>query len=126
MFDPPSINEMKNSSKLQVLEFIEDNLPPESATAYGLHINAELGFQCREASYFCTLLMLLQPREAIQEGGLRVEERAKIVLDEVLERLPEIPNLDEIRKKVEEPTPYTMVALQVLVDLCVPFACTCL
>ena len=81
---------MKNSSKLQVLEFIEDNLPPESATAFGLYINAELGFQRREANYVCTLLMLLQPREAIQEGGLRVEERAKIVLDEVLERLPEV------------------------------------
>ena len=57
--------------------------------------------------------MCLQPREAVQEGGLRVEEQAKIILDDVLDRLPDVPNLDEIRKRVEELTPYTMVALQV-------------
>ncbi len=57
--------------------------------------------------------MCLQPREAVQEGGLRVEEQAKVILDDVLDRLPDVPNLDEIRKRVEELTPYTMVALQV-------------
>ena len=35
-----------------------------------------------------------------------------MVLDDVLERLPEMPNLDEIRGRAEEPSPYTMVALQ--------------
>ena len=39
-------------------------------------------------------------------------EQAKVVLDDVLERLPEMPNLDEIRARAEEPSPYTMVALQ--------------
>lgn len=39
-------------------------------------------------------------------------KQAKLVLDDVLERLPEMPNLDEIRARAEEPSPYTMVALQ--------------
>lgn len=42
-----------------------------------------------------------------------MEEQAKVILDDVLDRLPDVPNLDEIRKRVEELTPYTMVALQV-------------
>lgn len=88
-------------------------MPPESASAYGLHPNAEVGFKRREAGRFCLSLALLQPREDVQEGGLRVEEKAKIVLDDVLDRLPEAPRMDEIRSRVNEPTPYTMVALQV-------------
>ena len=43
-----------------------------------------------------------------------MEEVAKAVLDDVLERLPETPPLDDIRARVDEPSPYTMVALQVL------------
>lgn len=100
-------------SWLQVMDFIEENMPPESATAYGLHTNAEVGFKRREAERFCMSLMLLQPREAAQDGGLRPEERAKLVLDDIMERLPEVPKMDEVRSRVDEPTPYTMVALQV-------------
>lgn len=36
----------------------------------------------------------------------------QVVLDDVLERLPEVPNLTDIRSRAEEPSPYTMVALQ--------------
>ncbi len=44
---------------------------------------------------------------------LSVEERAKQVLDSVMERLPELFDLEEIRGRVDEFTPYVMVALQV-------------
>lgn len=60
-----------------MLEYIEDNMPPESATAYGLHANAEVGFKRREAERFCASLLCLQPRESAQEGGLRPEEQAR-------------------------------------------------
>lgn len=62
----------------QVLEYIEENMPPESAGAYGLHANAEVGFKRREAERFCAALACLQPRGAAAEGGLRAEERAKV------------------------------------------------
>ena len=45
---------------LQVLEYIEDSMPPESAAAFGLHPNAEIGFKLREASAFCSNLQTLQ------------------------------------------------------------------
>ena len=45
---------------LQVLEYIEDSMPPESAAAFGLHPNAEIGFKLREASAFCSNLQTMQ------------------------------------------------------------------
>lgn len=45
---------------LQVLEYIEDSMPAESAVAFGLHPNAEIGFKLREAASFCSNLQLLQ------------------------------------------------------------------
>ena len=45
---------------LQVLEYIEDSMPPESAAAFGLHPNAEIGFKLREAAAFCSNLQTLQ------------------------------------------------------------------
>jgi dynein heavy chain len=97
------------------MEYIEENMPPESAAAYGLHANAEVGFKRREAERVCAALAALQPREHSggRDGGLRPEERAKLVLDDILERLPETPRLEEIAARVDEPSPYTMVALQV-------------
>lgn len=45
---------------LQVLEYIADNMPPESAVAFGLHPNAEIGFKLREAESFCGSLLSMQ------------------------------------------------------------------
>ena len=47
---------------LQVLEYIEDGMPAESAVAFGLHPNAEIGFKLREAASFCDNLKRLQVR----------------------------------------------------------------
>ena len=99
--------------KVQVLQYIEDNMPTESATAYGLHPNAQLGFLRREADNLGLSLQSLRPQKATQERVRSVEEQAKVVLDSILEKLPEVPRLDEIRARLDEPTPFAMVALQV-------------
>jgi dynein heavy chain len=52
----------------QVLEAIEETMPPETPLAFGLHPNAEIGFKLREAETFCNSLVQLQPRESA--GGL--------------------------------------------------------
>ena len=70
---------------MQVLEYIGDSMPGESAVAFGLHPNAEIGFKLREAESFCSSLLSMQPREAGGDGTLSVEERAKQVLDAVMD-----------------------------------------
>lgn len=44
---------------------------------------------------------------------MSLEERAKMVMDEMVDKLPEVYNMEDIRTKVEEVTPYVMVAIQV-------------
>ena len=72
-----------------MLEYLDEQMPPETPLAFGLHPNAEIGFKLREAETFCTSLVQLQPREAGGEGGMSVEEKAKMVLDDLTERLPD-------------------------------------
>jgi len=95
-----------------VLGYIADSMPPETPLAFGLHPNAEIGFKLREADAFCSSLLLLQPREAGGEGGMSTEEKAKMVLDDLMERLPERYDMEEIRGKIDEYSPYVMVAIQ--------------
>eukprot|EP00891_Asterochloris_glomerata_P002883 jgi/Astpho2/2883/Aster-01037 len=102
-FTPPN-----TSSHKQVLECIDETMPPETPLAFGLHPNAEIGFKLREAERFCANVLCLQPREAGGEGGMSTEEKAKMVLDDLVERLPELFDMEEIRGRVDEITPYVM------------------
>jgi hypothetical protein len=47
------------------------------------------------------------------EGGMSQEEKAKMVLDDLADRLPEQYDMEDIRSRVDEVTPYVMVAIQV-------------
>ncbi|KAL6747291.1 flagellar outer dynein arm heavy chain beta [Haematococcus lacustris] len=96
----------------QVLEYVDELMPPETPLAFGLHPNAEIGFKLREAETFCNSLVQLQPREAGGEGGMSMEEKAKMVLDDLVERLPDQFDMEDIRGRVDEYTPYVMVAIQ--------------
>ncbi|KAL4450636.1 hypothetical protein ABPG77_000992 [Micractinium sp. CCAP 211/92] len=95
----------------QVLEYIEDNMPAESAIAFGLAPNAEIGFKLREAAAFCNNLQALQPHEGGKEK-LSVEEEARQVLEALTERIPPNFDLDDIRSRMDEPHPFNMVAKQ--------------
>ena len=55
----------------------------------------------------------LQPRQEGGQSGQTPEEKAKAVLDDLLERLPELFDLEDIRSRIDELTPYIMVAIQV-------------
>jgi len=97
----------------EVTEYIEDNMKGESPVAFGLHPNAEIGFKLREAESFCASVLNLQPRTAGGDVGLSVEERAKNSLDELLERLPDTFDMEDIRARCDgDFSPYTMVAIQ--------------
>mmetsp|Transcript_25005 Transcript_25005/g.85566 ORF Transcript_25005/g.85566 Transcript_25005/m.85566 type:complete len:4525 (+) Transcript_25005:136-13710(+) len=99
-------------NKKQTLEFVNKTFEKESPLAFGLHQNAEIGFKLREAESLCSSLLSLQPREAGGEGGVSTEDKAKTVLDDVLRDMPEQFDMEEIRSRIDELSPYVMVAIQ--------------
>lgn len=46
------------------------------------------------------------------------EEKAKMVLDDLADRLPDMFDMEDIRGRVDEYTPYVMVAIQVCMGGC--------
>ncbi|XP_024875279.1 dynein beta chain, ciliary [Temnothorax curvispinosus] len=94
--------------------YIDEAIPPESPYLYGLHPNAEIGFLTMTAENLFRTVFEMQPRDTGGSGGQTVtrEEKVKQVLDEIIEKLPEEFNMTEIMGKVEERTPYVIVAFQ--------------
>ena len=45
-------------------------------------------------------------------AGMSMEDKVKSILEEIMEKLPDDFNLYELHQKVEEKTPYVVVALQ--------------
>lgn len=94
--------------------YIDEMMPAESPYLYGLHPNAEIGFLTTTSENLFRTVFEMQPRDAGASGGATVtrEDKVKQVLDEILEKLPEEFNMSEIMGKVEERTPYVIVAFQ--------------
>ncbi|XP_043280362.1 dynein beta chain, ciliary isoform X1 [Venturia canescens] len=94
--------------------YIDEAIPPESPYLYGLHPNAEIGFLTTTSENLFRTVFEMQPRDAGNSGGQTVtrEDKVKQVLDEIIEKLPEEFNMVEIMAKVEERTPYVIVAFQ--------------
>ncbi|XP_008853923.1 dynein heavy chain 9, axonemal [Nannospalax galili] len=94
--------------------YIDTELPPESPYLYGLHPNAEIGFLTQTSEKLFRTVLELQPRDS-QAGdgaGTTREEKVKAVLEEILERVTDEFNIPELMAKVEERTPYIVVAFQ--------------
>ncbi|XP_015596133.2 dynein beta chain, ciliary [Cephus cinctus] len=94
--------------------YIDEAMPPESPYLYGLHPNAEIGFLTTTSENLFRTVFEMQPRDAGSSGGQTVtrEDKVKQILDEIMEKLPEEFNMTEIMGKVEERTPYVIVAFQ--------------
>ncbi|XP_006898632.1 PREDICTED: LOW QUALITY PROTEIN: dynein heavy chain 9, axonemal [Elephantulus edwardii] len=95
-------------------QYIDAELPPESPYLYGLHPNAEIGFLTQTSEKLFRTVLELQPRDShTGEGaGATREEKVKALLEEILERVTDEFNIPELMAKVEERTPYIVVALQ--------------
>ncbi|CAF4801187.1 unnamed protein product, partial [Rotaria magnacalcarata] len=98
-------------------QYIDEYLPAESPSLYGLHSNAEIDFLTTTSEALFKTVLELQPRDAgagAAEGGSITtrEEKIKSVLDDITGRLPDDFNMTELFAKTEEKTPYTVVALQ--------------
>lgn len=94
--------------------YIDDMMPSESPYLYGLHPNAEIGFLTTTSESLFRTVFEMQPRDAGSGNGATVtrEDKVKQILDEIMEKLPEEFNMTEIMNKVEERTPYVIVAFQ--------------
>ena len=101
-------------SAKEILETIESTMPQESPVAFGLHPNAEIGFRMKQAETIFLNIRELQPRSGAGAGGLSALDKAKEVLDEITEKMPERLDVAEVMERVEDRTPYVNVFLQEL------------
>ncbi|XP_077101765.1 dynein axonemal heavy chain 9 [Siphateles boraxobius] len=95
-------------------QYIDAALPAESPYLYGLHPNAEIGFLTQTSEKLFRTVLEMQPRDGGSGEGASGsrDDKVKAVLDEILEKLPEEFNMTEMMGKVEERTPYIVVAVQ--------------
>ncbi|AWP17229.1 putative dynein heavy chain 9 axonemal [Scophthalmus maximus] len=95
-------------------QYIDETIPPESPYLYGLHPNAEIGFLTQTSEKLFRTVLEMQPRDggAGEGGGATREEKVRVMLEDIMERLPEEFNMVELLEKAEERTPYQVVALQ--------------
>ena len=112
----PGFSSPPNMDYVSYHNYITNNLPPESPVLYGLHPNAEIGFLTATSEKLFKTVFELQPRESSTTSGGPVttrEDKIKTLVDDIMEKLPEPFNMIEIMGKVEERTPYVVVAFQV-------------
>lgn len=95
-------------------QYIDDQLPPESPYLYGLHPNAEIGFLTTTSERMFNILFELQPRESASSSGMGMsrEETVKTIIEDIVDKLPEEFNIVELMARVDEPTPFIIVAFQ--------------
>ena len=95
-------------------EYIEESFPAESPACFGLHSNAEIGFRLMQAAEMFTAIQDLQPKTAGGEGSMSREDKSKMILDEILEKLPDDFDMLDITDRLagEDRSPFTNVFLQ--------------
>ncbi|XP_055450236.1 dynein axonemal heavy chain 9 [Psammomys obesus] len=95
-------------------QYIDAELPPESPYLYGLHPNAEIGFLTLTSEKLFRTVLEMQPRDSHAGDGATItrEEKVKALLEEILDRVTDEFNIPELMAKVEERTPYIVVAFQ--------------
>jgi dynein heavy chain, axonemal len=89
-----------------------DNMPPESPVPFGLHPNAEIGFRLSQTDTIFKGIQDLQPKSASGGGGMSLQDRAKQVLDDITEKMPEMFIIKELLERIEDRTPYVNVFIQ--------------
>lgn len=93
-----------------------ESLPlANTAEVFGLHPNAEIGYYTQAARDMWTHLIELQPQTGDSGGGISRDEYISQVARDIQSKLPEVFDLDVIRKKLGlEISPTSVVLLQEL------------
>ncbi|KAJ8966670.1 hypothetical protein NQ317_016616, partial [Molorchus minor] len=110
----PGFSAPPNTDYVGYHTYIDEMMPIESPYLYGLHPNAQIGFLTTRADNLFKTIFELQPRDVGSASGTTItrEDKVKQIIDEMTEKLPEEFNMLEIMGKVEERTPYVIVAFQ--------------
>lgn len=114
LFLAPGFLSPPNTDYVGYHRYIDERLPPESPYLYGLHPNAEIMFLARTSEILFKTIFEMQPRDAGggAGAGMTREEKVRNMLDDILDKLPEEFNVHEMMAKVEDRTPYIIVAFQ--------------
>uniref|UniRef100_A0A8C6SC12 Uncharacterized protein n=1 Tax=Neogobius melanostomus TaxID=47308 RepID=A0A8C6SC12_9GOBI len=87
--------------------YIDEHLPSENPTLYGLHLNAELECLTVTSDNLLRTLFELQPRDCTRGEGA-----AQSTEDKVLLLKESAVNVEEIMSKAGERTPYVLICFQ--------------
>lgn len=93
----------------QYVSYIEEKLPIEQPAMFGLHPNAEIGYLTNLGE---TLFQTILSVSGASASGGSSESGAKNLIAEFLNRLPPSFNMVEVQLKIEEKTPFMIVAIQ--------------
>uniref|UniRef100_A0A7N8XYV6 Dynein axonemal heavy chain 11 n=1 Tax=Mastacembelus armatus TaxID=205130 RepID=A0A7N8XYV6_9TELE len=94
--------------------YLDEHLPPESPTLYGLHPNTELECLTVTSDSLLKTLLELQPQVSSNGEGRaeNMEDKVKSVIEDLFEKLPEEYNMAEMVTKATERSPYSLVCFQ--------------
>ncbi|KAK3551295.1 hypothetical protein QTP70_013939, partial [Hemibagrus guttatus] len=93
--------------------YVDERLPEENPSLYGLHPNAEIEFMTSTSNALFNTLLELQCQDSVgEEAAQSVEEKVKSVLDDILEKLPEKYSMSELLAKTSERSPLVLLCLQ--------------
>ncbi|XP_037532275.1 dynein heavy chain 11, axonemal [Nematolebias whitei] len=94
--------------------YIDEHLPSENPSLYGLHPNAELECLTVTSENLFRTLLELQPQDSAREDDVAqsTEEKVVSIIEDILEKLPEEYNVSEMMTKTTDRSPYTLVCFQ--------------
>ncbi|KAM9783033.1 dynein axonemal heavy chain 11 [Neosynchiropus ocellatus] len=94
--------------------YIDEHLPSESPSLYGLHPNSELECLTVTSDDLLRTLLELHSEDSLrgESEAQSSEEKINSVIEEILEKLPEEYNMADLTAKITEQNPYVTVCLQ--------------
>lgn len=110
----PGFGTPPNTDYIGYHRYIDEELPTESPNLYGLHSNAEIGFLTTLSEQLFRIVFEMQPRDSggDSSGAISKDELVKQLVEDIVDKIPEEFNMYEIMARVEDRTPYIIVAFQ--------------
>ncbi len=90
--------------------YIEEKLPVEQPAMFGLHPNAEIGYLTQLGETLFTTILSVSGASAAGGGG--GEDTVKSTIANLLKELPPNFNMIDLILRIEDKTPYMIVAIQ--------------